>query len=119
MRFPSRLLAWLACLSAGLAAATPASARPIGCPAASSAHTGFIITLSNEEAFQVDRIVGDITYLRHLDNRLNTISSEELYRGLFTSSPMGRAAARSLLTMSIRPHFSRSRAPAYMPWAAR
>ncbi len=93
MRLSSRFLVWIACLSAGLAA-VPASARPIGCPAASSAHAGFIITLTNEEAFQIDRIVGDITYLRHLDNRLNTISSEELYRGLFTlvsDGPRGRS----------------------------
>jgi hypothetical protein len=101
MRPSPRFLVWLACLSACLATA-PASARPVGCPASSSAHTGFIITLSNEEAFQVDRIVGDITYLRHLDNRLNTISTEELYRGLFTLVSDG-PRGRSIFTYDVDP----------------
>lgn len=71
-------------LAAIVGVAAPAVAGPIGCPAASSAHVGFTITLTNQEAFRVDRIVDDVTYVRHLDNRLNTISSEEVYRGLFT-----------------------------------
>jgi hypothetical protein len=59
------------------------------CPVAGKVDDGYTLHLTNEEMFKVDRIVDDVAYVRHLDNRGNTLDSQELYRGLFTLATVG------------------------------
>lgn len=72
-----------AALATGLVAfALPANAQQ--CPVGGGVDSGYTLHLTNGEGFRVDKIVDDVTYVVHTDNRGNRLSSEELYRGLFT-----------------------------------
>ena len=80
--------------------ATAASAQ--WCPLGRSAETGYTLHFTNGEAFRVDKIVDDVSYVRHLDNRGNTLNSQELYKGLFTLVTFG-GKGRTIYTYDVDP----------------
>ncbi len=79
-----------AVLAAGLTAGlTTGGALAQECPVAGRVDDGYTLHLANDENFVVDRIVDNVVYVRHTDNRGNTLNAQELYRGLFTLATTG------------------------------
>jgi hypothetical protein len=77
IRIAAVLAACFCVLGAGAASAQQ-------CPVGGKVDEGYTIHMKSEEAFVVDKIVDDVVFMRHTDNRGNTLNSQELYRGLFT-----------------------------------
>lgn len=81
---------WRVIVGATLAAALAAGgAVAQECPVAGKTDDGYTLHLTNDELFKVDKIVENITFVRHMDNRGNTLNAQELYRGLFTLATTG------------------------------
>jgi hypothetical protein len=59
------------------------------CPVAGRVDDGYTLHLKNGDIFKVDKVVDDVTFMRHMDNRGNTLNAQELYRGLFTLATVG------------------------------
>ncbi|MEJ8573756.1 hypothetical protein [Microbaculum marinum] len=80
--------------------ATTASAQ--WCPLGRSAADGYTLHFTNGEAFRVDKIIDDVSFVRHLDNRGNTLNSQELYKGLLTLATFG-GKGRTVYTYDVDP----------------
>ena len=94
-RIAALMAACLCVLGAGAASAQQ-------CPVGGKVDEGYTIHLTSEEAFVVDQIVDDVVYMRHTDNRGNTLNSQELYKGLFTLATLG-GKGRTEFTYDVDP----------------
>lgn len=89
-------------LAALVMALTATYATAQQCPVGGNADRGYTLHFTNGEAFRVDKIVDDVTFVRHLDNRGNTLNSQELYKGLFTLATFG-GKGRTVYTYDVDP----------------
>lgn len=91
-----------AILAGCLALVATAGAQAQQCPVAGRVDDGYTLHLTTDEMFKVDKIVDNVTYVRHLDNRGNTLNGQELYRGLFTLATIG-GKGRTIYSYDIDP----------------
>lgn len=74
------------------------------CPYGPSETRGYTLHFENGEAFHVDKVVDDIAFVRHVDNRGNTLNAMELYKGLFTLATFG-GKGRTIYTYDTDPAY--------------
>jgi len=92
----------IAILFAAFACLLASGASAQQCPVGGRVDDGYTIHFTNEEAFVVDQIVDDVVFMRHVDNRNNTLNEQELYKGLFTLSSTG-GKGRTVYSYDIDP----------------